>query len=146
MLNSSGCHMYEELFPFYILRGNAGQTAHCLFHEGPYYTSSSGLNHPLPSLDRGSVPALKWLGISSFGIFNHECNSVFGLMSSMCVFTCMSWDRWLAEGGGELTSQPGGQEHSPVTWWHTPPFWQGHLCSHCGPCLPGGQRSSQLRD
>lgn len=28
---------------------------------------------------------------------------------------------------------------------HTP-FWQGHLCSQCGPCLPGGQRSSQLRD
>lgn len=43
-----------------------------------------------------------------------------------------------------FTIHPGGQAHSPVTWWQTPPFWQGHLSSHCGPCFPGGQRSSQL--
>lgn len=43
-----------------------------------------------------------------------------------------------------LTIHPGGQVHSPVTWWQMPPFWHGHLSSHCGPCLPGGQRSSQL--
>lgn len=43
-----------------------------------------------------------------------------------------------------ITIQPEGQEHSPVTWWHTPPFWQGQRSSHCCPCLPGGHRSSQL--
>lgn len=43
------------------------------------------------------------------------------------------------------TIQPAGQEHSPVTWWHTPPFWQGQRSSHCCPCLPGGHRSSQLQ-
>lgn len=43
-----------------------------------------------------------------------------------------------------FTIHPGGQAHSPVTWWQTPPFWHGHLSSHCGPCFPGGHRSSQL--
>lgn len=42
------------------------------------------------------------------------------------------------------TIQPAGQEHSPVTWWHTPPFWQGQRSSHCRPCFPGGHKSSQL--
>jgi len=44
-----------------------------------------------------------------------------------------------------FTIHPGGHAHSPVTWWQMPPFWQGHLSSHCGPCFPGGQRSSQLQ-
>lgn len=42
------------------------------------------------------------------------------------------------------TTQPAGQEHAPVTWWHVPPFWQGQRCSHRGPCFPGGQGSLQL--
>lgn len=46
--------------------------------------------------------------------------------------------------GSVFTIHPGGQAHSPVTWWQMPPFWQGHLSSHWGPCFPGGQRSSQL--
>lgn len=42
------------------------------------------------------------------------------------------------------TVQPEGQEQSPVMWWHVPPFWQGHRCSHWDPWLPKGQRSPQL--
>jgi len=42
------------------------------------------------------------------------------------------------------TVHPAGQEHSPVMWWQTPPFWHGQRSSHWAPWLPGGQRSSQL--
>lgn len=52
---------------------------------------------------------------------------------SVCVCVCV-----------RRTIQPGGQEHSPVTWWHTPPFWHGQRSSHRRPCFPGGHTSSQL--
>lgn len=40
-------------------------------------------------------------------------------------------------------SQPAGHKHTPITWWHWPPFRHSHFCWHSRPWNPWGHTAEK---
>lgn len=113
---------YQPLETLMFCSGNAKLS------EEPYYKWNIKLNILLVDMKKHRIR-----------YHRIQIRKLFGTLFLLPYYT-KTWMNFIY-----FTIHPAGQEHSPVMWWHFPPFWHGHRDSHWAPWLPGGHRSSQLQ-